>query len=302
MLFRSYITGYQYTQSRETGLVSYTTITAVDGFQLMNLAQVTTVSGATAGETTGSRIGDILNQISWPNSMRDIDTGQTTVQADPGTARTALAALQTIATSEYGSIYMDKNGRFVFQDRNYTTASVAGTVTSFADDGTGIAYSNLQWVLNDAQIFNAANITATGLAMQSASDATSISTYFLHSYTATDLLMQTTSEALNFAKAYVASRKDTTVRADSITLDLTTSNYAAGITAALSLDYFAPVSIKQAQPNGTTLQKTFQIFGIAHDITPNTWRTTFTTLEPIIDGFIVGNSQYGILGTNVLSY
>jgi len=301
-MFSGYITGYNYTQSRDTGTVSYTTLTAVDGFQLLNLASVSSIAGTVAGETTGNRVGDILNQIGWPTGMRDIDTGLTTVQADPATARTALSALQTVATTEYGALYMDASGNVVFQDRNLTAGSVTGTPTVFADDGTGIAYSNLQWVLNDAQIFNEANVTATGLAKQTASDATSIATYFLHSYNATDLLMQTTSEALNYAQAYVASRKDTSIRADSITLDLTTSNYATGVTAALSLDYFDPVTIKQAQPNATTLQKTFQVFGVAHDIRPGQWKTTFTTLEPIIDSFILNNSSYGVLNTNVLSY
>lgn len=301
-MFSGYITGYNYTQGRDTGVVSYTTITAVDGFQLLNLATVSTVSGAVAGETTGARINDILTQAGWPSGMRDVDTGQSTVQSDPATTRTALAALQTVATTEYGALYMDASGQLVFQDRKLTTGSIAGTPTVFADDGTGIAYSNLQWILNDAQIFNEANVTATGLAKQTASDATSISTYFKHSYNVTDLLMQTTAEALDYAKAYVASRKDTSIRVDAITLDLTTANYATGVTAALTLDYFDPVTIKQAQPNGTTLQKTFQIFGVAHEITPNRWNTTFTTLEPIIDGFIIGNSTYGVLGTNVLSY
>jgi len=302
-MFSGYITGYNYTQSRDTGQVSYTTITAVDGFQLLNLSTITSVSGATAGETTGNRINDILTQVGWPSGMRDVDTGLTTVQADPGTTRTALSALQTVATTEYGALYMDASGQVVFQDRNLTTKSIGDTATTFADDGTGIAYSNLQWVLNDAQIFNEANVTATGLAKQTASDATSISTYFKHSYNVSDLLMQTTSEALDYAKAYVASRKDTSIRVDAITLDLTTANYATGVTAALTLDYFAPVTIKQAQPNGTSLQKTFQIFGVAHDVRPGQWKTTFTTLEPIIDGFIIGNTNgYGILGTNVLSY
>ena len=298
-MFSGYITGYQYTQSRDTGEVSYTTITAVDGFQLLNLGSVATVSGAVAGETTGTRIGRILDAIGWPSGMRDLDTGNTTVQADPGTTRTALNALQTVATTEYGSLYMNASGQVVFQERDFTTSSVVGTPTVFADDGTGIAYTQLQWILNDAQIFNEANITATGLAKQTASDATSISTYFKHSYNVSDLLMQTTTEAMDYAKAYVASRKDTSIRADSITLDLTTANYASGVTAALTLDYFDPVTIKQAQPGGNTLEKTFQIFGVAHDVRPGRWTTTFTTLEPIIDGFIIDYSQ---LGEDVLSY
>lgn len=301
-IFAGYITAYNYTQSRETGLVSYTTINAVDGFMLMNLASVSSVAGATAGETTGNRITDLLNAIAWPTGMRSLNTGQTTVQNDPGTVRTALAALQTVATTEYGAMYMDQSGNFVFKDRNFTTGSVATSPTVFADDGSGIAYSGLQWVLNDSQIFNQANVTATGLARQTASDATSINTFFLHSYNITDLLMQTTTEALNYAQAFVASRKDTSIRADSITLDLTTANYATGITAALGLDYFAPITIKQTQPGGNILSKTFQIFGVAHDVTPNTWRTTFTTLEPIIDGFLLNNTSYGVLDTNVLSY
>ena len=301
-MFSGYITGYQYQQSRDTGEVSYTTITAVDGFQLLNLGTVATVTGATAGETTGDRITDILNSVGWPSGMRDIDTGNTTVQADPGTVRTALSALQTVATTEYGALYMDASGQVVFQERDFTTASVSGTPTVFADDGSGIAYSQLQWVLNDAQIFNEANVTATGLAKQTASDATSINNYFKHSYNITDLLMQTTDEAMNYAKAYVASRKDTSIRADSITLDLTSSNYATGVTAALTLDYFDPVTIKQTQPGGNVLTETFQIFGVAHDVRPGRWTTTFTTLEPIIDGFIIGNVNFGVLDTNVLSY
>ena len=301
-MFSGYITGYQYTQSRDTGQVSYTTITAVDGFQLLNLGTVSTVAGAVAGETTGTRINRILNAVDWPSGMRDVDTGLTTVQADPGGTRTALSALQTVATTEYGALYINALGDVVFQDRTVTTGSVAGTPTVFADDGSGIGYSQVQWILNDAQIFNEANITAIGLAQQTASDATSISTYFLHSYNASNLLMQTTAEALNFAQAYVASRKDTSIRADAITLDLTTANYATGVTAALTLDYFDPVTIKQAQPGGNTLQKTFQVFGVAHDVRPGQWKTTFTTLEPIIDGFILDNGQYGVLGEDVLSY
>jgi hypothetical protein len=38
------------------------------------------------------------------------------------------------------------------------------------------------------------------------------------------------------------------------------------------------------------------------NITPNSWKTTFTTLEPVIDAFILNNSIYGTLDYNVLSY
>ncbi len=44
---------------------------------------------------TGTRVGKILDAIGWPSSSRSIMTGQTLCQADPGTTRTALAAIET---------------------------------------------------------------------------------------------------------------------------------------------------------------------------------------------------------------
>jgi hypothetical protein len=114
--------------------------------------------------------------------------------------------------------------------------------------------------------------------------------------------MATDEEAMNLAKTYVNSRKDTTIRIDSMTLDLSTPDYAAGVTAALSLDYFDNVTISNIQPNGDTITKTLQVQGVAHDIQPNKWFTTFTTMEAITDGFIIGNSEYGILGVSRLAW
>ena len=99
--------------------------------------------------------------------------------------------------------------------------------------------------------------------------------------------MQTDAVALDYAQAYVASRAETTVRCDAITLDLYTANYNTGIIAALTLDYFDPVTITTTQPGSSTLTKTLQVFGVGMSITPNSWRVSFTTLEPIIDAFIL---------------
>ena len=300
-IFAGYITSYSTTTPRDVGDVVYTTITAVDGFRLAYNAQISTVTGAIAGQSSGTRIGKLLDAIGWPSGMRDIDTGQTTVQVDPGTNRTGLAAMQTIESTEYGALYMDALGNFVFQDRQLTSTSVAGTPTVFNDNGTGISYNNALWKLDDTLVFNKATVIRVGGTAQVASNQTSIDKYFLHSYNEQNLMMETDTEALNNARAYVASRQETDIRCDAITLDLYTDNYDAGIIAALDLDYFDPVTVTTTQPGSSTLTKTLQVFGISHDIKPSAWKTTFTTLEPIIDSFIIG-TNYGILGTNVLSY
>jgi len=301
-MFAGFITSYTTTTPKNATDVVYTTIQAVDALRLAQNAQISTVTGATAGDLSGTRIDQILDQIAWPESMRDVDAGLTTMQADPGTARTSLAALQTVTNSEYGAFYVDASGSFVFQDRSVTTASIGGTPTVFNDNGTDIGYFNAVWRLDDTLIFNQANVTRTGGTVQNATNAASVEKYFAHTYNIQNLLMQTDAVALDYAQAYVASRAETSVRCDAIELDLYTDNYNNGIIAALDLEFFDPVTITTNQPGASTLTKTLQVFGVAHSVTPNKWRTTFTTLEPVIDGFILNSTLYGVLDTSVLSY
>jgi len=298
-VFSGFITSYVTTYPQESEDVATTTIQAVDAFRLAQLAQISTVTGASAGDLSGVRVNEILDEIDWPISMRDIDTGLTTLQADPGTNRTALQALTTVAESEYGALYVDATGSFVFQDRDVTVASIAATPTLFADDGTGIDYFDAAWILNDVLIFNKATITRLGGTAQVATNQASIDKYFLHSYFLDGLLMESDAVALNYAQAYVASRAETSIRCDAIVLDLYTPNYDTGVVAALDLDFFDPITVLTTQPGGSTIEKTLQIFGVRMNITPNSWKTTFTTLEPVIDGFILGYSE---LGSGVLSY
>ena len=301
-IFAGFITSFTTTTPKNALDVVYTTITAVDGFRLAQNAQISTVAGATAGNLSGTRINQILDAIAWPATQRDIDAGLTTMQADPGTARTALAAMQTVEISEYGALYCGKNGDFVFQDRSVTAGSPGGTPVVFNDNGTDISYFNAIWRFDDTLVYNQANITRTGGTTQTTTNQASVDKYFLHSYNQQNLLMQTDAVAKDYANSYVASRAETSSRCDAINLDLYTENYTVGTIAALDLDFFDPVTITTNQPGGSTLTKTLQVFGISHSITPNSWKTTLTTLEPIIDGFILNSTIYGLLDSGVLSY
>ena len=301
-IFSGFITSYVNTQPKDATEVAYTTIQAVDAFRLAQNAQISTVTGSAAGNLSGTRINQILDEIDWPATMRDVDAGLTTMQANPNTPQTSLNAMQTVATSEYGALYVNTDGEFVFQDRAVTAGSIGGTVTTFNDDGTGIPYANANWKLDDDLIFNSAQISRLGGSPQTAINQASIDKYFIHSYNLQDLLMQTDAVALDYARAYVASRAETSVRCDGIELDLYTNNYNSGILAALELDFFDPIRVVTTQPGGSTLDKTLQIFGVSNTITPNSFKVFFTTLEPVLDSLILNNNIYGTLDYNVLSY
>jgi len=301
-MFSGFITSYTTTTPKTANDVVFTTITAVDAFRLFQNSQITTVTLASAGDLPGERVNAILDEIAWPPSQREILYGDTIYQADPGTPRTALAALQTATISEYGAIYIDARGSLTLKDRDFCVTSQALPPVIFNDNGTAIGYFNAVWRLDDTLVYNSASITKIGGTAQIDQDQDSIDEFFLHSYSQTNLVMNTNADALNYAQAYVASRKDTQTRCDAIELDLYTNNYDAGIEAALGLDFFDPITITTNQPGSSTLVQTLQVFGVTHKVTPSSWKTTFTTLEPIIDGFILNSSLYGVLDTSVLAY
>ena len=297
-LFSGYTTTYTYTYD-QAEQVSYVDITAVDGFRLFNLASITTVTGEANGDDTGERIGKILDTVSFPNSMRTFDVGDSLVQADPATTRTALNAIKNAEFSEQGAFYMDAEGQAVFKNRNTVVASAGNTPIEFNQTGD-IPYKNLAFAFDDKLIINQATITRIGGVAQFAQDTGSVATFFPHSVNYDNLVVQTDTDANNIARIYVSTRSTTTIRIDAMTLDLLDPAVPTG--TVLGMDYFTNVDISNIQPDGSTITKNLQVQGISWDITPNRWLGTFTTLEPITDGFIIGNTTYGVLGDDILGY
>ena len=300
--FSGYINAYQYSFPT-TMSFGYVDLVVCDAFRLLNMANITTVSGTSSGQTTGQRINSILDAVSFPSNLRAIDTGDNTVQADPGTLRSSLSAMKNVEFVEQGAFYVDAFGYVTFKSRtNVMKTNDAAPITYFSNDGTGIQYSGITFAHDDKLIVNTASMTNIGGTAQSYQDNDSVYKYFPHSVNQTNLVGINDAQAANIAKVYVQTRKDTTIRIDAISQDLTTPNYASGIVAALTLDYFSTVDIKNVQSNGSTIEKTLQVMGSNYTITPNTFDITFTTSEPIVDGFILNSTLYGILDSSVLAW
>jgi len=297
-LFSGYTTDYKYTypQNQETG---YVDIVCSDAFRLMQQAGITTVASATAGQDTGTRIGKILDQVSWPASMRTIDTGNTTCIADPATSRTALDALKNAEFSEQGAFYINQEGTAIFLNRTNVIKTYGQTPVEF-NQTTGIPYTDLRFAFDDKLIINSAGMTRVGGTQQVSEDSASIAKYFPHQLNENNLVAQTDADTLNIAKIYVATRKETTIRIDAMTVDLLDPDVPTA--TMLGLDYFQPLKITNVQPDGSTIVKTLQSLGFSWDITPNSMKVTLTTLEPIVEGFIIGSDVSGIIGTNIMAY
>jgi hypothetical protein len=303
-LYSGYITSYD--TNFQLGLEGISTVTlqCVDAFRLFSNVAISTVAGTSAGQTTGARMNNLLDVPTFPSSMRVIDTGDSTVQADPGTERDLLSALQTIENSEFGGFYIDPEGNATFLSRNTLAQKADGTATNFADDGTGISYQAIDFAYDDTLIFNDVTVNREGGTAQTVQDTSSIETYFIHSGKREGLLIQTDAESLDQATMILQSRKDAVFRIDSIGLNLADDTETARIQAGLSLDIFDLVDITKSTPGSGSVTLELFVQGIQHDITTNTWTTKLFTAEPIIQAFILDSATQGTLnGANsVLSY
>jgi hypothetical protein len=297
-LFSGYTTEYRYFYDQAEN-VGYVDIYAADAFRLFNLAQVTTVADSGAGQATGTRIGKILDQVEFPASMRTISTGNSLCQADPATLRTSLDAIKNAEFSEQGAFYMDGAGTAVFKSRNQVISSIAATPIEFNQTG-GIPYKNLVFAFDDKLIINKASMQRVGGAAQVYINSASATKYFQHQYSAQDLVIDTDANALNIAATYVATRAETTIRIDAMTVDLL--DPAVPTDTMIGLDNFTNVRIQNIQPDGSLITKTLQVQGLKWEISPNAMQVTVTTLENITDGFVIGSSERGIIGISAMTW
>ena len=297
-LFSGYVQDYRYTYPKGQE-IGYVDLVCSDAFRLFAMANVSTITDATAGQTTGTRIDKILDQVDFPTNMRIIDTGSTTCQVDPATTRSSLSALQVAEFTEQGAFFIRTDGTAEFKDRNDVVGSLSATPIEF-DQTTGIPYSDLKFAFDDKLIINNATMTRVGGTTVSSSDADSIAKYFPHGMNVENLIAQTDAQVQDIADIYVATRKETTIRIDAMTVDLL--DPAVPTDTMIGLDYFDNLKITNVQPDGSTIVKTLQAQGLAWDITPNSMKCTVTTLEPIVEGLIIGSSTYGIIGQSIMGY
>lgn len=300
-LFSGFITDYDTAFALGTEDVSKVVLKCVDGFRLFQNAQITTVAGAGV-QLSGARVNAILDELSFPTELRDIEAGESTLQADPGTARLALDALRTVEQSEFGGLFMDAEGRVTFLDRFTLTEKLASPQYLFSDQGTDIPYFNAVTKYDDSLIVNDVTVTRLGGSAQNVFDQTSIDTYFQRSGVRTDILVQTDSEALDQARALLATRKDTETRIDSIQLNIIDGNNVALCQAGLAIELLDCVQITKGMPGGTTIERTLLVQGVNHDLTNRQMTTTLFTGEALIDGFILNSTVEGVLDQDALSY
>lgn len=271
----------------------------VDGFT--QLAQGALSAHTATSELTGARLNAVLDrsEVAWPTALRDIDAGSELLQADVVADGTnALEYLQLVNSSEPGSIFIGKDGSFVFKDRSVAPVS-AGQVT-FADDGSGIKFSDVNVVYGTELLYNYVQIERANGGTAIAQDADSISTYGQQALIQSGLLLNTDADAEALADYLVGIYSEPEYRFETLAVQLEALTPAEQI-QVLGLEINDVCRIKFT-PNkvGSQIDKYAVVIKIEHDMQPFQHRVVFGFETLDYASLVLDDLEFGILDINQL--
>jgi hypothetical protein len=271
----------------------------IDGFT--QLAQGALSAHTAISQLTGARLNAVLNrsEVAWPASFRDIDTGSELLQADVVSDGTnALEYLQLVNSSEPGSIFIGKDGSFVFKDRS--VAPVSFGQVAFADDGSGIKFSAVNVVYGSELLYNYVQIERLNGGTAIAQDDDSISTYGQQALIQSGLLLNTDADAQALADYLVSIYSEPEYRFETLAVQLEALSPAEQIDV-LGLEINDVCQIKFT-PNGvgTPINKYAVIIKIEHDMQPLQHRVVFGFETLDYASLVLDDLEFGILDVNQL--
>lgn len=273
-------------------------IQAADAFTL--LAQQTLTPGTATQQTTGERINAVLNQptVAWPLAQRNIDTGSSVVGADVFDGN-VLSYLQLVEASEQGQLFIAKNGDIRFVNGSVTITSDLTSVL-FADDGTGVPYTNAAVNYGTELLFN--QVEATSAAGTAISNNTESQTKYGITQATVNTLLAVYSSVESLSQYWVNKYGEPEYRFENLTVNLNGLT-GAQQTDVLGLELGDIIQIKFT-PNGvgSAIERYGQIINIDHSIGIDRHDITFGVGSLQYSFLVLDDEGFGILDTNALAF
>ena len=270
---------------------------------LANLANQTLTGGTTTAQFTGDRIVTVLADpgLEWPADRVIAETGKQFLQADTIPPNTdALGYIEKIVNSEPGVYFINKQGFFVYKDRE---GSTAGTPILFADDGTGIPYQGLSVIYGSEFLYNQIVIERQNGGTATANNLDSQNTYEILNYTLSGLPLDTDASAEDLADYLVTKFGEPEYRFEQIEIDLAELTQAQQ-TEILDLEINDYVQVKFT-PNNVppAINKYAEVIGISQNVTPTSHKVRLRLASTSFGFFTLSDLVFGRLTEdNVLGY
>jgi hypothetical protein len=234
----------------------------------------------------GVRIGRILDIVGWPASLREIDTGLTSLQsASLDTA--ALEHLQKVAETEFGLVFVARNGNVRFVDRTAVFARVPGTAV-YGDGAGEVGYRAFTPDDGDEVIRNRALISRLNGAIRTSEDAASITEFGRFDYALDGLFHRTEAYSETYADFIVAEYHEPRRRITSLELGPAIVGQEAALYPAMLGPELGDAIVVRSRPvgGGATFEQTCVVEGIEHAGRPGGERTARFILSPELQGAI----------------
>jgi hypothetical protein len=264
-----------------------------------------------SGEATGTRWGNVLDDLGWPAGRRDIDAGNSsldpvTFAADDSTK--GLEHLLAVVENENGFGFINAEGEARFQERHdaILNTTIAATFADGRSADTGyypgaLPYVDLQPESTD--IVNDYTGKREGGAVQAASDAASIEAYGPRSAELT-FLVDSDAEVQSALEWRLSQTKDPHERVDAIVVR--PGDNAATWAAVLALEVGSRILVVEWPPGYTAPVETeFFIRHLAASIPASYHASEFTfQLTPAAQDtwMVLDDSVAGVLDSNKLAY
>lgn len=260
-------------------------------------------------QLSGARVNAVLDrpEIDWPADQREIDPGNSTMLGaliEEGTS--VLDYLQLVSNSEFGNLFIGKDGKVVFRERNAVpnTPSLVFSDEVVAGEFTGIQFASVNNVFGSENLFNRIFISnaAEEPLEATATDEDSQTIFGPRSFNQTDLLVATQDQLQFLADFLLARFKEPQYRFEAVTVvmdTLTTENQDAVLELEIGdivLVRFEPSDIPPA------IEQFCRIIGVSHDWDPVSKNITFALERLDFAIFILDNPVLGVLDTDRLAF
>jgi hypothetical protein len=260
-------------------------------------------------ELSGARINAVLDrpEVDWPAELRDIDAGNSLMlDADVSEGTGTLSYLQLVANSEFGTLFLSKDGKITFRERN-AVPNVPDLVFSDEVEAgvyTGIQFADVNIVYGSENLYNRIALENADIFPEGAyaEDATSQALYGPRTLSQSGLLIQEPEELQFLADFFLARYKEPQYRFETVTVVLDTLS-TVNQDKVLELE-IGDIVLVRFEPSDIppAIEQYCRIIGVNHDWSPGSKNISFSLERLDFAVFILDDAVLGQLDNDRLAY
>jgi hypothetical protein len=260
-------------------------------------------------ELSGARINTVLDrpEVDWPASLRDIDAGNSVMlDADVSEGTGTLEYLQLVANSEFGTLFLAKDGKIAYRERNAVPNTPDLVFSDEIESGeyTGIQFADVNIVYGSENLYNRISLENADLIPEEAfaEDATSQALYGPRTLSQSGLLIQDPAQLEFLAEFLLARYKEPQYRFETVTVVLDTIT-PENQDKVLDLE-IGDIVLVRFEPSDIppAIEQYCRIIGINHDWNPSSKNISFSLERLDFAIFILDDAVLGQLDNDRLAY